>query len=57
MDRIAVFEDIKHKALLVLNKGAKNLNHGFDKAISLPLVQTSDPISVYKTLSGNSFEM
>jgi len=50
-----VFEDIKHKTSLVLNRGAKLTDTNFDKIINLPRVQSGDPVSVYKTLSGNSF--
>ena len=53
----SVFENIKSKILLVLNKGAKQADPVFEKAISLPDVQTRDPVIIFKTLSGNSFNM
>jgi len=53
----SIFDDIRHKTVPVINKGAKMAGTLFDKAISLPLVQAADPVSVYKTLSGNSFEI
>ena len=49
-----VFEDIRPKARLVANKGSKFSDARFERTISLPLVQTADPVSVYKSLSGYS---
>jgi CO dehydrogenase nickel-insertion accessory protein CooC1 len=49
-----VFNDVRHKMHLILNKAAKTLNAKFDTAINLPRVQTDDPISIFKTLSGNT---
>lgn len=48
-----VFEDNRHKMRLVLNKAATKVDSRFDLAINLPRVQTEDPISIFKTLSGN----
>jgi len=53
----SVFEDIKHKTRYVSNKGARQADTRFERVISLPRVQTDDPISVYKTLSGNNFDV
>ena len=52
-----IFESIKHKVRLISNKGAMITDTRFEKVISLPRVQLDDPISVYKTLSGNSFDV
>lgn len=43
------YDRIKGKLKLVANKGTKNT--GFEIDISLPYVQSEDPIAVYKTLS------
>jgi len=51
-----VYEDIRDKTRLVLNRGSKLDNTCFDKIINLPRVQAGDPVSVFKTLSGNSFD-
>ncbi|MCL2201828.1 MAG: hypothetical protein FWB75_07660 [Oscillospiraceae bacterium] len=48
-----VFGDIKHKSELVANKGAKIQDERFEVVVKLPMVQSADPISVYKTLSGS----
>jgi Mrp family chromosome partitioning ATPase len=52
-----VFERIKDKAFLVANKGAVINNQLTDAIIMLPLVKSVDASTVYKTLSGCSFEM
>jgi len=52
-----VFENIRHKARLISNRGAKLVDPRFDMVIGLPRVQTDDPVSVFKTLSGNAFGM
>ncbi|MCL2162879.1 MAG: hypothetical protein FWH55_00500 [Oscillospiraceae bacterium] len=48
-----VFGQIQPKAILVNNKGARSAEERIHKTIMLPLVQTTDPISVFKTLSGS----
>jgi Mrp family chromosome partitioning ATPase len=52
-----VFERIKDKAFLVANKGAVINNQFTDTIIMLPLVKSVDASTVYKTLSGCSFEI
>lgn len=52
-----VFETIKHKVRLVANRGANLVDTRFDNIISLPIVHSDDPVSVYKTLSGKSFDV
>jgi hypothetical protein len=49
------FENIRSKTRLVSNKGAKLSDDRFEGIVSLPLVQSPDPVVVYKTLSGSSF--
>jgi MinD-like ATPase involved in chromosome partitioning or flagellar assembly len=51
-----VYKDIKQKIRLVANKGSSLSDARFEKTIHLPRVQSEDPVSVYKTLSGNSFD-
>jgi len=53
----SVFEDIKHKTRLVSNRGARLVDSRFGKIISLPRVQSNDPVGVYKSLSGSSFDV
>jgi len=52
--------DISHriykKIVLINNKGAVETETGIDKTIWLPLIQSADPISVYKMLSGSSLK-
>jgi len=48
-----VFGQIEAKAILVNNKGANSAEERISRTVMLPLVQTNDPISVFKTLSGN----
>lgn len=47
---------IQDKSVLINNKGAKWSEARIHNDIRLPFVQTTDPISVYKTLSGSTFE-
>ena len=47
---------VQDKCVLICNKGAKHTREGFHKSIQLPLVQSTDAVSVYKSLSGNAFE-
>jgi MinD-like ATPase involved in chromosome partitioning or flagellar assembly len=51
-----LFERIRAKTVLVANRGAKAGDARFGRNVSLPPVSASDPVSVYKTLSGASFE-
>jgi cellulose biosynthesis protein BcsQ len=51
-----LFEQIRMKLVLVANKGAKVNDTRFNRTVYLPQVSASDPVSVYKTLSGVSFE-
>lgn len=51
-----VFEQIQSKAVLVNNKGAKFDDVRMGKTVALPHVQTTDPISVFKALSGVNFD-
>jgi len=51
MSQNNVFEGIKEKISFISNKGAEVLEPFEDSAISLPLVHSSDMITVYKTLS------
>ena len=47
-----IFRHIKEKTTLVANRGAIVTDPLVDDVISLPIVQSSDAIAVYKTLSG-----
>ena len=51
-----VLGQIRDKAVLVNNKGAKKAETYTGKSIQLPLLQSADPISVFKTLSGGNFD-
>jgi cellulose biosynthesis protein BcsQ len=51
-----LFERINAKIVLVANKGAKVNDTRFNRTVYLPSVSSNDPISIYKTLSGVSFE-
>ena len=51
-----VFKQIRSKAALVMNKGAAVGDSPVEAVIRLPLVQSSDANTVYKTLSGNNFD-
>ena len=46
-----MFDLIKNKAALVINKSATIDEQITDEVIALPMVQSADPLSVYKTLS------
>jgi len=48
-----VFGQVQPKTVLVNNKGANLPEERIDKTVILPLVQTNDPVSVFKALSGN----
>jgi len=51
-----VFGQINAKTVLVSNKGAKNYGTGIRKEIQLPYIQSADPVSVFKALSGANFD-
>ncbi|MDR2357385.1 MAG: hypothetical protein LBD92_04805 [Oscillospiraceae bacterium] len=51
-----LFERIRSKTALVANRGAKVTDGRFDRVVYLPPAPEGDPVSVYKTLSGVSFE-
>ncbi|GHU93287.1 hypothetical protein FACS1894208_02510 [Clostridia bacterium] len=51
-----LFERVRAKIVLVANKGAKVNDTKFIRTVQLPSVSSNDPVSVYKTLSGVSFE-
>jgi len=46
-----IFDSIREKTTLVANKGVSVDRHLTDEVVSLPYVQSTDHISVYKTLS------
>ena len=48
-----VYEQIRSKIKLIANKGAKLDGSSVNGLVSLPFVQTSDPVTVYKTLSAS----
>jgi len=48
-----VFGQIQPKAVLVNNKDARSQDERIVKTIMLPYVQTGDPVSVFKALSGS----
>ena len=52
-----VFERIKEKTILVANKGAAFSKSLVDAVVHLPLVQSTDSATVFKTLSTISFEV
>ncbi|MDR2712161.1 MAG: hypothetical protein LBB91_03485 [Clostridiales bacterium] len=56
IDQHNVFSQIQPKTILINNKGAKTVDVNINKAIELPLVKSTDPIAVYKTLSGCNFD-
>jgi len=47
-----IFGQIKDKVMLVNNKGAKTAEASINKVIELPLVQSADPLFIYKSLTG-----
>ncbi len=51
-----IAQRIRNKSVLIANKGSQVSEPFFQRSIQLPLVQSGDAVSVYKTLSGNSFE-
>ena len=51
-----LFSQIQTKTVLVNNKGAKTSEADINKVIELPLVKSTDPITIYKTLSGANFD-
>ena len=48
-----VYKDIQHKSVMILNRAARMEQSGDIKMILLPVVQSNDPVVVYKTLSGD----
>ena len=57
MSQHGVYEDIRHKTRFAMNKGAKTNDARFEASINLPFVKSDSPVSVYKALSGNSFDI
>ena len=51
-----IFQKIHGKSVLVANKGSHPEQGAFQWSLQLPLVQSKDAVSVYKTLSGSPFE-
>ncbi len=51
-----IAQQIQGKCVLINNKGAKTTIDGISQMLGLPYVRTSDAVSVYKTLSGSTFE-
>ena len=51
-----VFEQIQSRSVLINNKGAATAIDDVPRTVYLPLVQSGDPVSVYKTLSSVNFE-
>lgn len=51
-----IAQQIQGKCVLINNKGAKTTIDGITQMLGLPYVRTPDVISVYKTLSGSTFE-
>ena len=56
MEQHNVFGSIEEKTVLINNKGAKTPDTGISRKVHLPIVQSADPISVYKTLSSGNFD-
>ena len=55
MSQNGVFESIKEKVMFFANKGAVTNELYADSTVSLPLVQSNDMITVYKTLSKDNY--
>jgi len=51
-----VYGKIKDKIVLVNNKGAKAVDQNLNRIVHLPLVQSFDPVSIFKTLSSGNFD-
>ena len=51
-----IFGQIQSKTILVNNKNAKTTETKIGKTVQLPLVQSTDPISIFKTLSSGKFD-
>lgn len=51
-----IFQQIREKSVLVANKGSHVEQTPFQRSLQLPLIQSGDATSVYKTLSGSLFE-
>lgn len=56
LNQYGVLQIIQTKSVLVNNKGASVTENSINRIVSLPFVKSTDPVSVYKTLSGNKFE-
>ncbi len=56
LNQHSISQKIEFKSILVNNKGAKVIEPSFTRIIDLQIVQSTDPISIYKTLSGSKFE-
>ena len=51
-----IFRQTQAKTILINNKGARVTEAEIKKTIQLPHVQSTDPVAVYKALSGGNFE-
>lgn len=56
MSQHNIAQQIRDKAVLVNNRGAKDRVDGLARMVQLPFVRGADAVSVYKTLSGSAFE-
>lgn len=56
MAQNSTYDDIRHKAVFVCNKGACGVPEGAERCVSLPHVQSADPAQVFKTLSASQFQ-
>lgn len=51
------FENIVSKTILVANQGSRMRPDGEEKVVRLPMVQSDDPVTVFKTLANGYFEV
>ena len=51
-----VFRQIQGKTVLINNKGTKTNDTDLTETVSLPFVQSTDPISIFKSLSSGNFD-
>lgn len=51
-----IAQGIQNKSVLISNKGARVKLESINRVVNLPMVQSSDAVAIYKTLSGNAFE-
>lgn len=56
MAQNSAYDDIRHKAVFVCNKGTRSVPDGAEKHVALPLVQSADPAQVFKSLSASQFQ-